>query len=189
MKITRMPQVRFCLFPSQAHSCQADLHHRQTFSNSQFDHTGRDMASDFAAYVLTSGAASPTQRRKPSHLMPPTEVHTCRLPCSMHQLSCFRHLLWLVATVASSGSCIMSHHIMPPAAGPCSSGRMPPPQVVAAQLDALQRNDWPEPDAGVRAAFAFSKPAGAEELLTGQVGFRVFFDDTPSCAALTLPSH
>ena len=32
------------------------------------------MASDFAAYVLSSGAASPAQRRKPSHLMPPTEV-------------------------------------------------------------------------------------------------------------------
>ena len=42
-------------------------------------------------------------------------------------------------------------------------------QVVAAQLDALQRNDWPEADAGVRAAFAFSKPADAETLLPGQV--------------------
>lgn len=42
-------------------------------------------------------------------------------------------------------------------------------QVVAAQLDALQRNDWPDADAGVRAAFAFSKPADAETLLPGQV--------------------
>lgn len=40
---------------------------------------------------------------------------------------------------------------------------------MAAQLDALQRNDWPEADAGVRAAFAFSKPADAETLLPGQV--------------------
>jgi hypothetical protein len=45
-----------------------------------------------------------------------------------------------------------------------------PLQVVAAQLDALQRNDWPDADAGVRAAFAFSKPADAETLLPGQVG-------------------
>lgn len=42
-------------------------------------------------------------------------------------------------------------------------------QVVAAQLHALQRNDWPEPDAGVRTAFAFTKPQGAEQLLPGQV--------------------
>ncbi len=42
-------------------------------------------------------------------------------------------------------------------------------QVVAAQLDALQRNDWPEPDAGVAVAFAFSKPYDAESLLPGQV--------------------
>jgi len=38
-----------------------------------------------------------------------------------------------------------------------------------AQLDALQRNDWPEADAGVRVAFAFSKPHGVEQLLPGQV--------------------
>jgi hypothetical protein len=46
---------------------------------------------------------------------------------------------------------------------------LPLTQVVAAQLDALQRNDWPDADAGVRAAFAFSKPADAETLLPGQV--------------------
>ncbi len=38
---------------------------------------GDDMASEFAAYVLESGAMSPAQRRKPSHLMPPTEVKVC----------------------------------------------------------------------------------------------------------------
>ena len=42
-------------------------------------------------------------------------------------------------------------------------------QVVAAQLDALQRNDWPEADAGISVAFAFSKPHGAESLLPGEV--------------------
>ena len=40
--------------------------------------------------------------------------------------------------------------------------------MVAAQLDALQRNDWPDSDAGVRAAFDFSKPRDAEQLLPGQ---------------------
>ena len=51
----------------------------------------------------------------------------------------------------------------------CKGVAFPLLQVVAAQLDALQRNDWPEADAGVRAAFAFSKPADAETLLPGQV--------------------
>ena len=41
--------------------------------------------------------------------------------------------------------------------------------MVSAQLCALQRNDWPETDAGVCAAFAFSKPQNAEDLLPGQV--------------------
>lgn len=36
---------------------------------------------------------------------------------------------------------------------------IPPGAAVAAQLDALQRNDWPEPDDGVRTAFAFARPA------------------------------
>jgi len=72
------------------------------------------MAAAFAAHVLQSGAASPSQRRKPSHLMPPT-------------------------------------------------------QVVEAQLDALQRNDWPESDAGIAVAFAFSKPHDAESLLPGEI--------------------
>lgn len=73
-----------------------------------------DVAAAFASYILESGLPSLTQRRTPSHLMPPTEV-------------------------------------------------------VAAQLDALQRNDWPEADAGVAVAFAFSKPDGAENLLPGEV--------------------
>lgn len=49
------------------------------------------------------------------------------------------------------------------------SHRLGPPQVVAAQLNALQRNDWPEADAGARAAFEFSMPLDAERLLPGQV--------------------
>eukprot|EP00891_Asterochloris_glomerata_P009643 jgi/Astpho2/9643/Aster-x0860 len=35
---------------------------------------------------------------------------------------------------------------------------LPPTAVVAAQLDALQRNDWPDQDAGIRTAFLFAKP-------------------------------
>ena len=33
-----------------------------------------------------------------------------------------------------------------------------PTACIAAQMDALQMNDWPEADAGVRTAFLFSKP-------------------------------
>eukprot|EP00877_Chromochloris_zofingiensis_P000633 jgi/Chrzof1/10570/Cz05g03250.t1 len=44
-----------------------------------------------------------------------------------------------------------------------------PTAVIAAQLDALQINDWPEQDAGVRTAYAFSKPHDCEQLLSSQV--------------------
>ena len=44
-----------------------------------------------------------------------------------------------------------------------------PTACIAAQMDALQINDWPEPDAGVRTAFLFSKPYGCEEIVAGQV--------------------
>ncbi|KAK9836495.1 hypothetical protein WJX74_001690 [Apatococcus lobatus] len=39
---------------------------------------------------------------------------------------------------------------------------MSPTAVVAAQMDALQMNDWPEMDAGARTAFAFTKPHDVE---------------------------
>ncbi|PRW39229.1 solute carrier family 40 member chloroplastic [Chlorella sorokiniana] len=45
---------------------------------------------------------------------------------------------------------------------------MSPPACIAAQLGALQRNDWPEQDAGVQTAFMFAMPQGAEELLAAQ---------------------
>jgi hypothetical protein len=47
---------------------------------------------------------------------------------------------------------------------------MPPTSAVAAQLAALQRNDWPEPDAGARAAFAFALPEGVEDVVAGRAG-------------------
>lgn len=46
---------------------------------------------------------------------------------------------------------------------------MPPNVAVAAQLDALQRNDYPETDAGVQVAYRFTKPAGCEQMTVGQV--------------------
>lgn len=45
---------------------------------------------------------------------------------------------------------------------------MPPNVAVAAQLDALQRNDYPETDAGVQVAYRFTKPAGCEQMTVGQ---------------------
>ena len=49
---------------------------------------------------------------------------------------------------------------------------LPPTAVVAAQMDALQMNDWPEPDSGVRTAFLFSKPFECESMIAGRVGLR-----------------
>ncbi|KAF5835748.1 hypothetical protein DUNSADRAFT_6929 [Dunaliella salina] len=46
---------------------------------------------------------------------------------------------------------------------------MPPHSVVAAQMEALQRNDYPETDAGLQTAYRFSKPYGSESLVVGQV--------------------
>lgn len=45
---------------------------------------------------------------------------------------------------------------------------LPPTAVIAAQMDALQMNDWPEADAGVRTAFAFAKPPDAANVLPGE---------------------
>ena len=49
---------------------------------------------------------------------------------------------------------------------------IPPTAAVAAQMDALQRNDWPDTDAGIRTAYLFSKPFDCERLIAGQVRFR-----------------
>ena len=46
---------------------------------------------------------------------------------------------------------------------------LPPTAVVAAQMDALQMNDWPDPDSGVRTAFLFSKPFECESMVAGRV--------------------
>lgn len=47
---------------------------------------------------------------------------------------------------------------------------MSPNVVVASQMNALQRNDYPEADAGVQAAYAFTKPHGCEQMTVGEVG-------------------
>lgn len=46
---------------------------------------------------------------------------------------------------------------------------LPPTAAIAAQLDALQLNDWPERGAGIHTAYLFSKPYGCESLITGPV--------------------
>lgn len=55
----------------------------------------------------------------------------------------------------------LEHRGPTPMLSPCA--------VVAAQMDALQMNDWPDTDAGVRTAFLFSKPYDCENMLTGRV--------------------
>lgn len=42
---------------------------------------------------------------------------------------------------------------------------MPPTAVVSAQMDALQLNDWPEPDSGIQTAFRFTMPKDAKETM------------------------
>lgn len=44
---------------------------------------------------------------------------------------------------------------------------LPPTAAIAAQLNALQLNDWPDRAAGIQTAFLFSKPYGCEEMVTG----------------------
>ena len=44
---------------------------------------------------------------------------------------------------------------------------LPPTAAIAAQLNALQLNDWPEPSAGIRTAYLFSKPYQCEDLVVG----------------------
>ena len=60
---------------------------------------------------------------------------------------------------------------------------LPPTAVVAAQLDALQRNDWPDQDAGIRTAFLFAKPQECENMVTGPVS--VFHFVSQACSLLS----
>lgn len=46
---------------------------------------------------------------------------------------------------------------------------MAPTTVIASQLNALQRNDYPDVDSGIKAAYAFTKPYECEEMISGQV--------------------
>lgn len=46
---------------------------------------------------------------------------------------------------------------------------IPPDTAIKSVLEALARNDYPEEDAGVKTAYAFSKPHDCERLLAGQV--------------------
>ncbi|KAI3431586.1 hypothetical protein D9Q98_004636 [Chlorella vulgaris] len=46
---------------------------------------------------------------------------------------------------------------------------MSPLVCISAQMRALQRNDYPEPDAGVRTCFMFAKPEECEELVIAPV--------------------
>ena len=46
---------------------------------------------------------------------------------------------------------------------------LPPTRAIEAQMNALQSNDWPEEGSGIKAAFQFSWPSNAEEVLPGEV--------------------
>lgn len=46
---------------------------------------------------------------------------------------------------------------------------LPPTRAIEAQMNALQSNDWPEDCAGVEAAFQFTWPNNAEQILPGEV--------------------
>eukprot|EP00898_Chlorokybus_atmophyticus_P008159 jgi/Chlat1/8344/Chrsp8S08108 len=55
-----------------------------------------------------------------------------------------------------------------PTANRSPTALMPPSAVVAAVMDALMRNDWPEEDAGLRTAYAFAMPFQANAILAGK---------------------
>ncbi|EIE23611.1 hypothetical protein COCSUDRAFT_41799 [Coccomyxa subellipsoidea C-169] len=55
-----------------------------------------------------------------------------------------------------------------------------PTAVVAAQLDALQMNDWPDTDSGIRTAFLFSKPYDCENMIAGRAISNVVFPSSRS---------
>ena len=43
----------------------------------------------------------------------------------------------------------------------------------ALQMDSLMRNDWPDPDSGVRTAFQFALPEEVERILPGSNHWKV----------------
>eukprot|EP00798_Chlamydomonas_sp_ICE-L_P024008 gene24008-9581_t len=55
---------------------------------------------------------------------------------------------------------------------------MSPVSVVEAQMDALQRNDWPDTDAGVAVAYLFSEPLEVDKILRAQPASPLVFHDT-----------
>ena len=63
-------------------------------------------------------------------------------------------------------ACCAARELRRPPAGP--GPLLPPQSVVAALMGALQRPDYPEAGAGVRACFAFCEPRGAAGLLPGE---------------------
>mmetsp|Transcript_19285 Transcript_19285/g.23024 ORF Transcript_19285/g.23024 Transcript_19285/m.23024 type:complete len:274 (-) Transcript_19285:168-989(-) len=88
-----------------------------------------------------------------------------------------------------------------PAAVVRPSALLPPTAVVEAQMDALQRCDYPEDNSGVKTAYAFALPHEAEGLLVGgshssvhawtgseqyvpMEGFSKVFDSTPYASLL-----
>ena len=68
---------------------------------------------------------------------------------------------------------------------------LPPTAAIAAQLNALQLNDWPEPAAGIHTAFMFTKPHQCEQLMVGPVRIQELAAavavDTNAKAPFTLP--
>ena len=145
------------------------------------------VSSEFAQLLVERGDTGGAAPRGPTHLMPPTTV--CAIAClSRGEVSSVAQSRSGLCEAAVSKSTAEenifaresdSHGCTAFVKHPCMRRQVARPlsatgsdcvlvQVVAAQLDALQRNDWPDTDAGVRAAFEFSKPHDAEQLLPGE---------------------
>lgn len=63
---------------------------------------------------------------------------------------------------------VMDKGFKQPQIDPQPSHLMAPTTVIEVQMDALQRNDWPDTDSGMKTAFAFTKPPDTETSVPGQ---------------------
>ncbi len=86
-------------------------------------------------------------------------------PCSSHVVA----LLAGQQLASDFASLVNSLGVHSPLANRRPSPMLSPTAAVAAQMDALQMNDWPETDAGVATAYAFTRAMDCEQLITGKV--------------------
>lgn len=152
------------------------------------------LASEFSAFLNEQGIPELLRDRRPTHLMSPLACIAAQLgalqvemggawcsaalACSAVCDACRRLLRSLASCRASPLCAARAASACCPRRGcrlPRALASLPSPLTLARPAPALplaaclQRNDWPEQDAGVQTAFLFAMPQGADELLSAQV--------------------